>query len=305
MEILHLGDDSRLVKTIPYPPREDQAQINGGLIKTRQLDDETRDSYFPSSHQLLERPAAHHIIISGTPIQNHLKDELEAELEVLESAELEEESLQPIEQDEKLEKGRKKGGSIALVAEPGKEKELKVEDVESAPNPRVCEGKEKGLVAEQEDHLSQDDLDDIDEHLAFQSRRFFKLKFKKNFGASKSNINRVYKSKVKCFKCSLACHFDSEYRKSDSGKKKFESVDYKQKYFELLKQKERAFITQENDWAAAGLEEDEDTSYVNLALMAKSDETEVSSSSNQVITTNLAYLSKDECNDAINDISTE
>ena len=39
--------------------------------------------------------------------------------------------------------------------------------------------------------------------------------------------------------------------------------------------------------------------------MAKSDETEVSSSSNQVITTNLSHLSKYECNDAINDMSTE
>ncbi|KAL8099891.1 hypothetical protein AgCh_032226 [Apium graveolens] len=68
---------------------------------------------------------------------------------------------------------------------------------------------------------------------------------------------------------------------------------------------ERAFITQENDWAADGLDEDDDVSYINLALMAKSDETETSSSSNQVITTDLAHLSKAECNDAINDMSTE
>ncbi|KAL8104068.1 hypothetical protein AgCh_028339 [Apium graveolens] len=98
----------------------------------------------------------------------------------------------------------------------------------------------KGLVAENEDHLSQDDMDDIDEHLAFLSRRFAKLKFKKNFGAARPNRNM--------------------------------------KYFGLLKQKERAFITQENDWAADGLDEDEETNYVNLALMAKSDETETSSS---------------------------
>ncbi|KAL8155189.1 hypothetical protein AgCh_000533 [Apium graveolens] len=52
-----------------------------------------------------------------------------------------------IEQDEKLEKGRKKGGSIALVAEQGNEKEIKVHAVESAPNRRVYEGKRKGLVA--------------------------------------------------------------------------------------------------------------------------------------------------------------
>ena len=50
-----------------------------------------------------------------------------------------------IEQDEKLEKGRKKGGSITLVAEQENEKEIKVEAVESAPNPRVCEDKGKWL----------------------------------------------------------------------------------------------------------------------------------------------------------------
>ncbi|KAL8102655.1 hypothetical protein AgCh_027252 [Apium graveolens] len=208
-----------------------------------------------------------------------------------------------IEQDERMERGKKKGGSIALVADLEKEKEVKMEVVESTS--KVCESKGKGLAAENEDSLSQDDMEDIDEHLAFLSRRFAKLKFKKNFGAAKQNRNMVDKSKFKCFKCGLAGHFANECRKSDSSKKKFESVDYKQKYFDLLKQKERAFITQENDWAADGLDVDEDVSYVNLALMAKSDETETSSSSNQVITTNLALLSKAECNDAINDMSTE
>ena len=73
----------------------------------------------------------------------------------------------------------------------------------------------------------------------------------------------------------------------------------------MLKQKERAFITQENDWAADGADECEDVEYVNLALMADSDENEASSASNQVITTDLSQLSKDECNDAINEMSTE
>ncbi|KAL8098471.1 hypothetical protein AgCh_031291 [Apium graveolens] len=208
-----------------------------------------------------------------------------------------------IEQDERMERGKKKGGSIALVAELENEKEVKMEAVESTS--KACERKGKGLAAESEDSLSQDDMEDIDEHLAFLSRRFAKLKFKKNFGAAKPNRNMVDKSKFKCFKCGLAGHFANECRKSDSSKKRFESVDYKQKYFDLLKQKERAFIIQENDWAADGLDEDDDVSYVNLALMAKSDETETSSSSNQVITTNLAHLSKAECNDAINDMSTE
>ncbi|KAL8145513.1 hypothetical protein AgCh_003611 [Apium graveolens] len=120
-------------------------------------------------------------------------------------------------------------------------KEIKVEAVESTS--KVCESKGKGLVAQNEDQLSQDDMDDMDEHLTFLSRRFSKLKFQKNFGAAKPNRNMIDKSKFKCFKCGLAGHFASECRKSDSIKKKFEPVDYKQKYFELLKQKERAFIT--------------------------------------------------------------
>ncbi|KAL8155337.1 hypothetical protein AgCh_000644 [Apium graveolens] len=49
----------------------------------------------------------------------------------------------------------------------------------------------------------------------------------------------------------------------------------------LVSEQEKEKETKENDWAADGLEEDDDTSYVNLALMAKSEETEVSSSSNQ------------------------
>ena len=94
-------------------------------------------------------------------------------------------------------------------------------------------------------------------------------------------------------------------QKAKHEKKKFEPVNCKKKYFELLKQKERAFITHENDWAADGADGDEDMEYVNLALMANSDETEVSSSSNQLITTDLSQLSKDECNNAMNDMSTE
>ncbi|KAL8101228.1 hypothetical protein AgCh_033198 [Apium graveolens] len=89
-----------------------------------------------------------------------------------------------------------------------KEKEVKVEAVESTL--KVCQNKRKGLVAENEDHLSQDDMDDINENLAFLSKRFSKLKFKKNFGAAKPSRNMVDKSKFKCFKCGLEEHFDTD-----------------------------------------------------------------------------------------------
>ena len=182
-----------------------------------------------------------------------------------------------MEQDELLEKGRKKGGSVALVAENEKKDEMKIEVVKTAPSFNVGENKsepskEKGLTTENEDNSIQDDSDEVDEHLAFMSRRFAKLKFKKNPKATKSNRNMVDKSKFKCFNCGMSGHFANKCRKLSKEKKKFEPVDYKKKYFELLKQKEMAFITHENDWAADGADGDEDMEYVNLALMANSDE---------------------------------
>ncbi|KAL8105572.1 hypothetical protein AgCh_029391 [Apium graveolens] len=100
MEIMNLCDDSRLVKTIPYNPHEDQAQINGGRIKTRQLDDETRlagnqnvmvceqGTMFGYSDLIVDPRNLEWMREANCSI-----DELEAELEELKSAELEEESL--------------------------------------------------------------------------------------------------------------------------------------------------------------------------------------------------------------------
>ena len=99
-----------------------------------------------------------------------------------------------MEQDELLEKGRKKGGFVALVDENERKEELKAEVVKVVPSLNIGKDKSesskgKGLVTEDEDNLSQDDSNGVDEHLAFLSRRFAKLKFKKNPRGAKPNRN--------------------------------------------------------------------------------------------------------------------
>ena len=107
--------------------------------------------------------------------------------------------------------------------------------------------------------MNQKDLDDIDEYLAFHSRRFFKLKFKRNPSMSKSIPN--YKkdsqqnnffvdiSKFKCFNCGIVEHFSSESRKPKTEKKGNDSddIDYINKYFDLLRSKKKAFVSEEKD----------------------------------------------------------
>lgn len=95
----------------------------------------------------------------------------------------------------------------------------------------------------------------IDEHLDLSSRRFSNLKFKRNPSAAKPfkssfdfDKKMMDRSEFKSFNCGMDGAFSSECRKPETEKKQFEAVDYKMKYFELLKLKEKAFITKE-DWA--------------------------------------------------------
>ena len=127
-----------------------------------------------------------------------------------------------MEQDEEIEKNQRKGGSAALMA--SSQEVHDDEDCEAAittPNPRVCEGKNeasKGKGKTAEDESGTDD--EVDEHLAFLSRKFSKLKFKRSQGPSKPfkkeyqpNKNMVDKSKFRCYNCGVAGHFLNECRK--------------------------------------------------------------------------------------------
>ena len=66
-----------------------------------------------------------------------------------------------------------------------KDEEASDKTIQSAPNKFVNEGKSdlskgKGNVDDEEESSNQYDLDEIDEYLAFFSRKFSKMKFKRN-----------------------------------------------------------------------------------------------------------------------------
>ncbi|XP_063939761.1 uncharacterized protein LOC135148464 [Daucus carota subsp. sativus] len=226
--------------------------------------------------------------------------------------------------DEELEKNSKREKTVALVAEKEEEKEKALKSViagktssSSACEGKKDDGKKKGKVIEEDEEPSaQDELDDLDEHLAFLSRKFSKLKFKRNVvnsrpfnrGNQSKPSGMVDRSKFKCFNCGLPGHFSNECRRPSAEKKgsSSENVDYRRKYFDLLKQsKEKAFITEDGDWAADEGDSDIEE-HVNLALMAIGDDADSSTTSNgQVKTTNTADLTKSECKQIIDDMSNE
>ena len=79
-----------------------------------------------------------------------------------------------IQQDEEIEKGQRKDKSVALVAKNKevREEEASVVAVSEAPSRNVSEGKleagkGKGKVETEDESMHQEDLDDIDEYLAF------------------------------------------------------------------------------------------------------------------------------------------
>ena len=99
-----------------------------------------------------------------------------------------------IQQNLELEKNSKKEKTKALVVEKDEEQENALKSVVvgiSTPSSNTCEGrsearKNKGkLIEDNDESFTQDELDDIDEHLAFLARKFSKLKFKRNTASSR------------------------------------------------------------------------------------------------------------------------
>ena len=84
----------------------------------------------------------------------------------------------------RLKKCQMKDKSVALLAK-NKEEETSERVVVEAPSRIAGEnrqnaGKDKGNEETEEELVHQENLDDIDEYLAVMSRRFSKLKFKRN-----------------------------------------------------------------------------------------------------------------------------
>ena len=80
------------------------------------------------------------------------------------------------------------------------------------------------LKMEESEDLTQEELEEIDDHLFFLSRRFSKLKFKRNptFSRppttfrkdSQSGKGLVDRSKFKCFNCGITSHFSNSVQKT-------------------------------------------------------------------------------------------
>lgn len=159
------------------------------------------------------------MIVAFRQAQNFNEYTLDKLYGILKTYELE------IQQDDEMEKNSKKEKTVALVAEKS---EIKNEpenagSAKTTPGTSVCEdrtekNKGKNKMVAEEDDSSQEELDDIDEHLAFLSKKFSKLKFKKNASTARPfrrsnqprSSNLVDRSKIKCFNCGMAGHFSNE-----------------------------------------------------------------------------------------------
>lgn len=71
-----------------------------------------------------------------------------------------------------------------------------MESIKITPNSDVCEGRTKASkgkrkTVDEDESSTHDEIDELDEHLAFLSRQFSELKFKRN-SAALEQFKKVY-----------------------------------------------------------------------------------------------------------------
>jgi len=140
-----------------------------------------------------------------------------------------------IQQDEELEKHSRKERFVALVA--GTEAVVKEKPQQQQDREESCSkaghsknwndyqeesarsSKKKGAYIEEDS--TDEEMEELDEHLAFLARRFSKLKFKRRSMSSRPGsqnkkagpFSKMDKSKFKCFNCGVAGHFSNNCNK--------------------------------------------------------------------------------------------
>jgi gag-polypeptide of LTR copia-type/Zinc knuckle len=227
-------------------------------------------------------------------------------------------------------KGRMANMSGALVAQDPRISEppqltqqnqvsyLKIEEVDNDDEDKVVlELKD----VEDEDFYTIEEMESMDNPtMAYMAKRFKNFRFRRNKpfkpqgqssrfnkgstskaagGTSKGGYKSglMDKSKFRCYNCNELGHFANDCRKP----KQFQRID-KGSGNQLKKNQGKAYVAEGRCWDESDNEEEEE--YVNLALMARSDD-EASTSSNQVPSLVLLDMSTAEYKQTIEELTAE
>ncbi|KAL8090114.1 hypothetical protein AgCh_039550 [Apium graveolens] len=183
------------------------------------------------------------------------------------------------------------------------------------------------LELEEDGFYTLDELDELDQSMAYLARKFSNIRVKKpryfkgkgqSFnkdsswkGKEKYNSNSkngyktgsVDRSKIRCFNYDELGHFSTECRKPKKAKKDKVYLELEAKYEALLKkQQSKVYIAEGKSWDDS--ENDEDEEVGNYALMAL-EQRESSSSKSQVPTLTTIDLNVSQYKETVEKMSTE